>query len=132
MNKRICSTIFAVICFTAAFLIPVRDMRLGAEESSGPPKILHIYGNVTTYPENGKWQALTKDTLMQKDDSKTLTTMEPPKLATATSGSTGKTGTKSSGQSSGSGATQSPSTGGSNFDYQQVRDSIRVPPAYKH
>jgi hypothetical protein len=291
MNKGISSTIIAVICLTAAFLIIACSTRPAAEESPGSPKIIYMYGNVSTYPENGKWQALTKDTtfkgndwiyagpnsyvifslngndivtvtndtlcavyppdsspgggsrqwkklylqygrmwlslpesqgdsnqievltptasvttkgavmgvskdrneklpeeylvstgsasvtkdkktialnekerviimaaqalpsqptkvrsfnmsewekwnlqkdtLMQKGDSKALTTMEPPKTAAAASGSTGKTGTSSSGQSSGSGATQAPSTGGSNFDYQQVRDRIRVPPAYK-
>jgi|GEM_PF-3564256 len=289
MNKRISSAIIAVICLTAAFLIPARDMRPCAEEISGPPKILHIYGNVSTYPENGKWQALTKDTtfkgndwiyagpnsyvifslngndivtvtndtlcavyppdsspgggsrqwkklylqygrmwlslpesqgdsnqievltptasvttkgavmgvskdrneklpeeylvstgsasvsknsksivlrekerviimaaqalpsqatkvrsfnmsewekwnlqkdtLMQKGDSKSLATMEPPKTSDTASGSTGKTAAPSSGQSSGSGTPQTPA--GSNFDYQQIRDRIRVPPAYK-
>ena len=74
-----------------------------------------------------KWN-LQKDTLLLNGDSKSLTTMEPPKTSDTASGSTGKTAAPSSGQSSGSGTPQTPAN---SFDYQQLRDRIRIPPAYK-
>lgn len=74
-----------------------------------------------------KWNE-QKDALLIKGDSEIITKMEPPKASAATSGKTGKTST-SSGQSSG--ASQSPGTTNSNFDYQQIRDKMKIPPAYK-